>query len=925
MINQAATKFRKRRRYLRNTILACVCLPGTAFAGDVSGTVSSDSLGRPVSGIQVTVVETGQSVQTDQDGRYAMSGLDAGNYTLLVSQPGYEPVRVPVAVPAQGMIVADANIFLSGTADQSSIIVTGARASRLQGIERKRALPVIADVVSSDGIGKLPDYNTAEALQRLPGISVEIDQSEPRYVVIRGVDPNLNQVTIDGNTVGIPEAEGRRVALDTIPSGLVAAIEVIKTVTPDYDANAIGGSINIVTPTAFDRSDDFTSLTGRGIYNDAADKLGFGASGIHSQRFGDFGVVVGGSYSRRFINSQLVAPLGWEEVADGFTSPTAVRLFDYAIKRERIGGIVNLDWRPSSDVRFYIRNIYNEFSDREERDQFDYDLFRGDAVVSGNQVTFDRGRASREFRQNEQTQKLYNISPGVDLRFGNIDLELNYTYARAQERTPVRDDIEFRTGSQAVSTLLVDGELPTFAAIDERLFEPDFFPLRRIRIRRESIVEDLHALRGDLTFNFADVSDSFLKVGAKFTDRSKDRDNSQAQFEPFDDVTFADTGAVLPEIANYYDGDYRFGPGMDYQGVLDYFFTDNPDLLELQEDTTAFNELSSDYRVSEQIYAGYTMASIEFGDLTAIGGVRIEHTEGTYDAFAIRDTDGDGNIEVSDIAPLSFDTSYTHVLPSLLLNYRPSRDLALRAAWTNTIGRPNYSAVVPTFEEEDGEGAAGNPDLEPFTSMGLDFSAEFYPDAESIFSLAVFYKNIKNPIYTQRILNTTFAGVDLLSLSQPQNATEGNLYGIEANVVRQLTFLPAPLDGFGISANVTFVDSDVEVPGRDDKLPFFRQSSWIIGTALFYEKGPFEARIAMDYRDEYLVGVGGSAATDSYVGERTVFDARIAYMIMDGIELFSSVSNIGEEPLVEYQGIPSQIEGREAYGLNVDFGFSARF
>ncbi|WP_417622514.1 TonB-dependent receptor [Parasphingorhabdus sp.] len=916
-------------RLIRAAFLASVVIPGTAMAGDLTGTISSASLDRPARGATVVVEETGQSVSTDQNGRYAMLGLDAGTYTLRILQPGYEEQRITVTVPEQGSVTANASIQLANEAAGDAIIVTGARTSRLLAIERKRALPVIADIVSSDGIGKLPDYNTAEALQRLPGISVEIDQGEPRYVVIRGVDPNLNQVTIDGNIVGIPEAEGRRVALDTIPSDLVAAIEVVKTVTPDYDANAIGGSINIVTPTAFDQNKPFTYLSGRGIYNSASDKFGFAASAMHGQVVGpnnDFGIVAGVSYSKRFIDSQLVDPLGWEEVAEGFFAPTTMRYFDYSIVRERIGVILNLDWRPSDAAHLYVRNIYNEFTDVEGRDQFDYDMARGDvAFPAPNQVTYSSGRASREFRQNEQTQKLYNISPGAEFSFGNIDLALNYTYAHAQEHTPVRDDIEYRSGSVAVSTILVEGELPTFVDIDERLFDPASFPLRRIRLRRETIDEDLHAIKADLTVNFADVSDSFVKFGVKYIDRTKDRDNYQELWTPTVGVTFADTGMALPEIANFYDGDYRFGPAMDYTGTLDYFFQQNPGSLVLNEEATGFNDKASDYSINEKIYAGYLMASLELGDLTAIGGARIERTEGTYDAFAIRDTDGDGSITVSDITPLSFDQNYTHVLPSLSLNYRPMPNVAIRAAWTNTIGRPNYSDVVPTFEEEDGEGEAGNPGLEPYTSMGLDFSAEYYPDAESIFSLALFYKHIKNPVYTQRLVDTSFAGIDLLGLSQPQNATDGELLGIEANAVRRLTFLPAPFDGLGISANVTFVDSNVNVPGRTDDLPFFRQSKWIGGGALFYEKGPIEARVALNYRDSYLTSVGGSSATDRYAAGRTVLDARLSYRVMKGVEFFGSVSNITEEPLIGYQAVRNQITAREAYGVNVDFGFSASF
>ena len=917
------------RTFVRFLALASTGLSTAAFAGGVEGVVTSAALDRPVRGAIVSIEGSGRDVPSDQDGRYRIEGLDAGSYTLLIQQPGYRTFSTEITVPAEGTLVANGLLVLANEPEGSPIVVTGARASRLLAIERKRSLPVIADVVSSDGIGKLPDYNTAEALQRLPGVSVEIDQGEPRYVVIRGVDPNLNQVTVDGNLVGIPEAEGRRVALDTIPSDLVAAIEVIKAVTPDYDANAIGGSINLVTPTAFDRSTPFTLASARGAYNGKSEKLGYGGSLTHGRRFGPdetFGIVVAGSYFKRFIDSDLAEPINWTSISEDLSTPTSYRLYDYRIMRERIGAIANLDWRPDADTRFYVRTIYNEFTDEEERDQFDFALAGGTPTFpAADQISFPGGRATREFRQNEQTQRLYNISPGVELRFGAFQLDLNYTYAHAEEHTPVRDDLEFRSASGKGSTLDLSSDRPRFVAIDPTLFDPAAFPLRRIRLRRETIDEDLHTARADLRFDFDEISNSFFKLGAKFIDRTKDRDNFQSQSVPTAGITLAGTGAVLPEPEDFYEGEYVFGPAIDYRGVLD-FFDANPSLLALDEVTTAFNDLASDYDINEKIYAGYAMASVELGDLTAIGGARVEHTDGRYDAFAIRDTDQDGTLELADVTALSFGKEYTHVLPSVHLTYRPMPETVLRAAWTNTIGRPNYDATVPTFEEEDGDGTAGNPDLEPYTSMGLDLSAEYYPGADSILSLAVFYKKIENPVFTRTIRDTSFAGVPLLSLSQPQNADEGELFGIEANLVTRFTFLPAPFDGLGVSANATYVDSSVTVPGREDEdIPFFRQSDWIAGGALFYEKGPFEARVAISYRDDYIVNIGSSIASDIYNKSRFVLDARTSYRILEQVEVFVSASNLTDETLSFYQTTPDQTYSRQIYGINADFGISARF
>lgn len=917
---------------LRICALATICLPAVAIAGDINGTVTNPSLSRPVNGAQVTLQDTDFEARTRSDGSFLLSEIPEGDYVLRIVQPGYDPYIISITVPVTGTVTADAMLRLSNSANgdaDNTILVTGARASRLLAIERKRALPVIADVVSSDQIGKLPDYNTAEALQRLPGVSVEIDQGEPRYVVIRGVDPNLNQVTVDGNLVGIPEAEGRRVALDTIPSDLVAAIEVIKAVTPDYDANAVGGSINIVTPTAFDRTDDFLFLSAKGSYSDKAEKFGYGGSVTYGAKFGSddtVGVVAGGSYFKRFIYSDLAEPRNWTDLSDTLSTPTSYRLYDYRIMRERIGGILNLDWRPSDEVRLYVRNIYNEFTDEEERDQLDYAIARGTpSFPSANQISFSQGRASREFRQNNQTQKLYNVSPGAEFRFDTLSVDLNYTYARAEERTPIRDDLEFRSADVLNSTLNLGSSRPLFESFNPDLLDADAFPLRRIRLRQEDIVEDLNAFRADVRYDFTDAWGGYIKFGGKYTERKKRRDNRQQVLLPTAITTFADTGSVLGEPDDFYDGEYQFGPTIDYRGVLD-FFNANPDLLSLDEDATFINDRSVDYDIRERIYAAYGMTEFEIGDLSVVGGVRVEQTKGRYSAFAIRDSNGNGTLEPADILPLTFDTNYTDVLPSVHLTYSPAPEYIFRAAWTNTIGRPNYDAIVPTFEEEDGSGESGNPDLLPYKSLGFDFSAEYYPDAESVFSAAIFFKRIKNPIFTRTIFDTSFAGIPLLSLSQPQNADEGELFGIEINAQRRLDFLPAPFDGFGVSANVTYVDSDVIVPGREDEdIPFFRQSDWIANGAIFYEKGPFEARFAVSFRDDYIVNIGNSTASDIYNKNRTVLDARISYRILDGVEIFGSISNFGDAPLTFYQTTPDQTFSRQIYSYNADFGISASF
>lgn len=836
-----------------------------------------------------------------------------------------------LAIPANAW-AQDSDVAGEETAEGDEIIVTGSRASREQALERKRDAVSIIDAVSSDNVGKLPDYNPAEAIQRLPGLSTQLDQGEPRYAVIRGVDPNLNDVTVDGNLVGAPEAEGRRVSLDTIPSDLVSAIEVVKAVTPDLDANAVGGRINIVTPSAFDRNDSFLFASVRGSYNKKADRLGYGGAASYGTRFGandDFGIVIAASYNKRRFETELAEAIDWApRGVQGIFSPTNVRLFQYDISRERIGGVLNLEWQPSDDVKLYVRNIFTEFTDKENRDQADFETSRGTlTVVSPTELSFSQGRLSREFRRNEQTQRIYNISPGGEFTFGRSTLSVNFTHGRAEEITPVRNDAEFRSPSNATLAHTIDlsGPRVSFDSIGAGFDNPANYPLRRILLRQEDIVEKLNALRGDLQIGLGEGDDSFIKVGAKYIVRDKLRDSRRDTVTAVPNFTLASANLALPAPTTFFNGAYPFGPRVDYAGTL-ALLASNPGGFVVDPQLRIADQFNLDYAIKEKILAAYIMGSTKLGDLGIVGGVRMERTNALYNAFGVFDSDGDGTLETSDITPLSGRNKYTDILPSVHLNYAPGNDWQVRAAWTNTIGRPNYDQAVPTFESDGTEGAAGNPDLQPFRAMGLDLSAEFYPDRESIISAAIFYKKIENPIFTRTTFNTVFNGEALDILTRPENAESGWLLGLEANLQYRFASLPAPFDGLGVSINGTYVKSRVDVIGREaDRLPFFRQSKWIANSALFYEKGPFEARIALTYRSPYLEAIGGNNDEDIYFDKRTQWDAKVSYRITDAIEMFGSVSNFTTTARREFQGIRSRRLAEEIYGPTFNFGVSANF
>ena len=904
----------------------CVMVTRVSYAGDIAGVVNDPALQRFVDNATVTVDGTSRRAVTDRWGRYSLRGLPAGEYTLRASIGGYEDGVGSVTVPESGEVTLDLSVT-SQYLDE--VVVVGTRVSQLLALQRKRAADNILDAVSADTVGKLPDFNAAEAIMRLPGLSVEIDQGEGRYPIVRGIDSNLNNVTIDGNLVGAPEGSGRRVALDVVPSDLISVVEVVKAITPDLDGNAVGGNINIVTRSAFDSEEPFGVVSARMGYNEKSGRNPYGASATWGSTLGPddkWGIVLAGSYYNKRYDSDLAEGQDWEEFSSGNFAPGNQRLFAYDIERERIGFNANLEYRANDRSLWYLRSIFNEFTDIEGRHQLDFDAARGDqTVLSDTQVANEDGRASREYRQNNQTQQLNNISLGGEFNFDALTWGLSYTFSHAEEITPFRVDWEYRSSGGAFpNTVDVSNFFWQFDA-GPAINDADNYPFRRVRRRSDAIEEDINSFKTDLKIerNFGAHS-GFLKFGLKYAERDKFQDRENMNYEDAVDFTLGDFGLFSAGPSNISGGGYNLGPILDFRGHEDLFVS-MPELFELAGDSSAENSIASDYNIVEELVAGYGMISVDFGSTTVVAGVRVEQTNADYDAYLINFDDPDFD-ELNPGTLVSDKNDYTDVLPSIHVTFRPKEDIVIRAAWTNTIGRPNFEDVVPVFEVEDDSGSSGNVNLKPFESMGLDFSFEKYLQPSGIVSIGAFYKDIDNPIYTERTPNVTFRGIDLLSLSQPQNAKSGKLLGLELNWEQQFVNLPAPWDGLGASVNLTFVDSEVTVFGREsDDLTFFRQPDTIANAALYYSFGRFEARLAATYRDAYLEGIGGDKNEDVYFGDHTQMDFKLSFEASDNLSIFGEVQNINDESRREYQGRSSRLFADEIYSWTALVGATYAF
>ena len=285
--------------------VAAVLLAGTAapaIAGDVIGRAVDPATGGPLPDAIVKVEGSTRQTTADARGEFALRDLPDGDVTLILSYVGYPDTRRSAVSGANPQIQ---EFRLDPIPREADIVVTGTRAAERRALQAKRASDVIQDSLNSNDVGKLPDQNVAEAVRRLPGVSVANDQGEGRYVIIRGGNPNLANVTLNGQTAPAPEPESRQVKLDDVPSSLIASVDVAKTLTADRDANAIAGQVDINTLSAFDRSKGFAYGRAATGIADLNGKSPFEAEATIGSTFGDraFGIVVAGNYSTRPIRS----------------------------------------------------------------------------------------------------------------------------------------------------------------------------------------------------------------------------------------------------------------------------------------------------------------------------------------------------------------------------------------------------------------------------------------------------------------------------------------------------------------------------------------------------------------------------------------------------------------------------------------------
>ena len=937
-------------RLLASSILATAIAVPMAQAGTITGEVADSTGTRTLRGAEVMLVELNQSAEVGQDGSYRFVNVPAGTYTLRVRYPGAEEQSRVITLTETGDVVesfALAPRNASGdTAVMDKVLVIGQQANLLSSLARQRASDTVDTVLSRDAIGQFPDQNVAEALRRAPGLNVLNDQGEGRFVSVRGLDPNLNSASINGNRVLATGGDERAVALDVIPSELIESIEIKKSLTPDMDADTIGGSIEINTTSAFDRKKDLFALSYEGSYNDLNGKTSPKGSIDFIKLIGDrMGVSGGFSYYDREFSTDNIEMDGWQD--EGYAEDLEYR--DYDVRRERYGFTLGLDFRATDNTDLYVRGLYSSFDDTELRTRLVFGLGEASSV-SGNTATFDSGdeeiTIERDLKDRREVQTVRTISAGGKTVEGPWTFTYDAAYSEADqtERGSI-DPIVFRQDFEGAGLLGLtfdysDLEKPRFNIDfgDAAFNDPSAYEFDKLeRTTREDAKDKETSVKFDVAREFALASGTLeVKGGAKLRQRDKTLDFVYDVYDGYDgDLTLADV-AGSPTY-----GLYDLGVVPDLRRIRALTVPASIGAFELDEIESLFASTVESYEADEEILAGYLMGKYQTGPMRLIGGVRIEQTKTNTSGSRVELVEEgalvDGVALDEDtlfITPVSYSDDYTDVLPSLNLRYDVTDKIVARFGAFQSIIRPSFGKMAPRFvveenDENEREGEFGNPDLDPYRATNFDATLEYYFSPEAVIQGGVFYKKVEDFIVDAVFEDGEFNGIAYDEAVIPINGDTAEIQGFEFSYAQAFTMLPGPFDGLLANVNYTYTDAQGDVPadGGFRSIPLPASAEHTYNIVIGYEKGPVSLRLSGTGRSSYLDELGDDAESDRYVKPHFQVDASAKYRLNQNLQLFAEFVNLNDATYTAYQKGPGRdrLLQYEEYSWTAKFGFKANF
>jgi TonB-dependent receptor len=888
------------------------------------------------------------STVSDDQGQFTIPNLNPGNYRVVVSYVGFSKFEAPAVVTANQ--TARVSAVLKVATDSEAVIVTAERAhGEAEAINETRNSDNIINVLPAQVIASLPNANVADAVGRLSGVTLERDEGEGKYVQIRGTEPRLSNLTIDGVEVPSPEGGIRQVKLDVIPTEMIASVQINKTLQANQDADAIGGSVNLVTKSAGERPT--LSIYGSGGFTPIITTVPVSEFGATlGDRFGAnkrIGVLLSGSYDYNGRGINDIEPQGVTTPSLTDLTPIysglAIREYKYNRNRYGVGGFVDYKLRESSVV--FVRGLFSDFKDSGRR--YEYQINDNSAGPGTNPPNFDTEIRAAHYQ-------VASMLLGGNHVFTKYYANWGLAVSRSRLFNPIN-------GGESIDTFNYVGApsqcqynpaatknpyLPQWTPICyTEAYNPNNFALSQVEDANHGQSSQLN-LQGQVSVGrLYEVKShpSRFEMGFRIRNAHKFDNSFENFYQPLatvDPTTI--TISAFPSglrDPNYYGGHYPLGPLASWDRVLRYFRTNNGNFFNPGPLGTPYNN-PANFNLVERVTAGYLMNTIELGRFSIYTGIRFEGTQ--FRSASVNATTVNPCIGLC--VPAS--GTYVDVLPSASLRIRLDSNSALRLVYGRALSRPLPSQLT-TAVQLDTSTVPATYDvgavLKPEHANNYDVLYERYLTPLGLIQAGFFYKSISDPIVTNVVLATSgpFNG---FFVSTPANAGSAYITGIELAFQQHFTYLPGLLSGLGVSANYSYATSGTSRVDqlRTDNPALLRQApnTWNISPT--YDRKRLSIRVGLAYNgpniDFYQYqdltrnpdgslspnpqpGGAKGPAGDNYFYAHFQVDAQGSYYLGKGLTVIVSGLNLNNEVFGFYNGSPQYVVQREYYKPTYTFGF----
>jgi TonB-dependent receptor len=913
----------------------------------------TDELGA-LPGVSLQVKGTLLGAVSGTDGGFVISNIPSGEAVLTVSFVGYESQEKELNLQPGVNTMDEIYLSSSNLALQEIIVVGEMAPSQMKAYNMKKLSPGIVDLVASDAIGKLPDRNAAEAVQRISSVAVSRYHGEADRATVRGTPFTWTSTLLNGTR--LPSSDvgaGRATVLDVVPSELIEYCEVSKALTPAMEADAIGGSINFITRTAPVRRT--LAISGAGGFNDLAQKEIYNFSFVYGDKFlGDkLGVVLSAStWKRNWGTDEYTVEFNTDNTDPILqTSVKSLMLKRYMGSRTTNGINAGLEYNFNPLHKIYLRGLLDNFVD--DRPVYEsYFLYNSDQYQynyreSKYNTWLYGGELGGKHRLNAHTGLDWSVSdyynsyrinslpsnidsdyrglPIITFTQNNVGFGGLYTHTDGKGYKFGAQDIPDGTGDDADNLMT-----HTATGIDDTQLT-----LSRLVIMRIVNVEEDRTVQANLSF---DVNDRLrLKVGGKFRNKQKDYRMLNRVYMPNAVVGIPDA-PPLPTLASLQRGSFPnrnnfFNAiGADYKPyIVDPISSEamrqiGADAVMGNDwyDASQKSDSTNMYDGYENALAGYVMAEWNVTSrLKLYGGLRNEYTKAVLNG---KKYDKASNA----LSAATVENSYNSLLPMALAKYTIDDVTNVRAAYTRTFIRPVFNDFTPG-QSVDVTGAIktitrGNPDIKPTYANNFDLGAEHFFGNIGLISAGIFYKGLEDLMFSSR--DYELIDGESYYVVQSRNISKAWLLGMEVAANRRFDMLPGFLRGFGLEGNYTFILSESEVPlyingqAQMVKTPLQNQSKHLFNTILYYELNGLTIKLAGNFRGASLETISSGLPTDLWVWTDKNFtvDLAASYAFNKQVRLFAEVQNLTNEPVRMYLGDRSRTKDLEWSAIRGQMG-----